>query len=361
MSDGIILAVDGGNSKTDLALLTTAGEVLSLRRGPLSSPHHLGLDGALEVLERLLEDAAHEAGIVPNGEPVAEIGALLLAGADLPEEEEELQRRVDARHWARTTLVGNDTFAVLRGGTDAGIGVGVVCGAGINATGVTADGRTVRFPALGSITGDWGGGYDLGMSALAAAARSEDRRGPKTALEELVPGHFGLTSAQALGEAIHKGQIAVDRMMELSPLVLRASDTDEVAREIVQHLADEVVAMVRACLVRLDVMDEPVQVALGGGVLQSRTALLLGSIEEQLLALNPKLDIRVTDSRPIVGAALTALDRLGGDDAAHERLRRELGEAAERVGKTELPVRTLGITVDGGIHGKATSGRSTNG
>jgi N-acetylglucosamine kinase-like BadF-type ATPase len=199
------------------------------------------------------------------------------------------------------------------------------------------------------------------MSALAAAARSEDRRGPKTTLEELVPGHFGLTSAQALGEAIHKGQIAVDRMMELSPLVLRASDTDEVAREIVQHLADEVVAMVRACLVRLDLLDEPVQVALGGGVLQSRTALLLGSIEEQLLALNPKLDIRVTDSRPIVGAALTALDRLGGDDAAHERLRRELGEAAERVGKTELPVRTLGITVDGGIHGKATSGRSTNG
>jgi N-acetylglucosamine kinase-like BadF-type ATPase len=361
VSDGIILAVDGGNSKTDLALLTREGAVLALKRGPLSSPHHLGLDGALEVLEHLLEDAAREAGLVLDGDPVAEVGALLLAGADLPEEEEELQRRVESRRWARETVVGNDTFAVLRAGTDAGIGVGVVCGAGINATGVRADGTTVRFPALGSITGDWGGGYDLGMSALGAAARSEDRRGPKTALEQLVPQHFGIATVQGVGEAIHKGQVAVDRVMELAPIVLEVGPTDEVARGFVLQLADEVVAFVQACLVRLELLDEPVQVALGGGVLQSRTPLLLGRIEAELLALNPKLDIRVTDSRPIVGAALTALDRLGGDDAAHERLRRELGEAANRVEKTELPFASVGISVNGGIHSNAASGRTTNG
>jgi hypothetical protein len=96
-------------------------------------------------------------------------------------------------------------------------------------------------------------------------------------------------------------------------------------------------------------------------VLQSRTPLLLGSIEEQLLALNGKLEIRVTDSRPIVGAALTALDTLGGDEAAHERLRRELGAAAERVEKTQIPFASIGISVNGGVHGRASSGRSDNG
>jgi N-acetylglucosamine kinase-like BadF-type ATPase len=361
VSDGILLAVDGGNSKTDLALLTSAGEVLALVRGPLSSPHHLGLDGAIGVLEHLLADAARDAGITLNGTPVAEVGALLLAGADLPEEEAELERRIEQRAWATTTLVGNDTMAVLRAGTDIGVGVGVVCGAGINAIGLAADGRTVRFPALGQITGDWGGGYDLGLSSLSAAARSEDRRGPRTVLEQLVPQHFGLATPQAVGEAIHGGRINVQRLMELAPMVLEVSSSDPVAAEIVVRLADEVVAMVRAVLLRLELMDEPVQVALGGGILRSRTPLLLETIERDLLALDPQLEIHVTTSRPIVGAALYALDRLGGGPEAQARLRRELDAAAEKVELTAVPLSAIGITVNGGVHGRASSGRNDNG
>ena len=102
----------------------------------------------------------------------------MLAGVDFPSEERELREAVEARGWAERTLVGNDTFAVLRAGTERGWGVAVVCGAGINCVGVAPDGRHVRFPALGQITGDWGGGYDVGMAALVAAARSEDGRGP---------------------------------------------------------------------------------------------------------------------------------------------------------------------------------------
>ena len=49
MSGAAVLAVDGGNSKTDLALVEADGSVLALVRGPLSSPHHLGIDGALAV------------------------------------------------------------------------------------------------------------------------------------------------------------------------------------------------------------------------------------------------------------------------------------------------------------------------
>jgi N-acetylglucosamine kinase-like BadF-type ATPase len=218
----------------------------------------------------------------------------------------------------------------------------------------------VRFLALGTITGDWGGGYDLGLAALAAAARSEDRRGPRTVLEQLVPQHFGLTTPQAVGEAIHGGRISVQRMMELSPLVLELGPDDDVARGIVLKLADEVVAMVRAVLLRLDLLAEPVQVALGGGVLQSRTPLLLGTIERELLALNPQVDIRVTNSRPIVGAALVALDTLGGGADAQARLRRELDAAAEKVEMTEVPISSVGITVNGGVHGRASSGRSDN-
>src|ERR671937_837529 len=63
MSAPLVLAVDGGNSKTDLALVRADGEALALVRGPQSSPHHLGVDGCVRVLEQLLADALREAGL----------------------------------------------------------------------------------------------------------------------------------------------------------------------------------------------------------------------------------------------------------------------------------------------------------
>ena len=208
MSEPLAIAVDGGNSKTDLALVRGDGEVLSLVRGPLSSPHHLGLDGALEVLDHLLDQAAREA-MLPARSPLAEIAALHVAGLDFPAEERRFADAVTALGWAERLLVGNDTFALLRAGSERGWGVAVVCGAGINCVGVAPDGRHARFPALGTITGDWGGGHDLGLAAVAAAARSEDGRGPRTSLEQAVPAHYGLATPTELAEALHSGRIAM--------------------------------------------------------------------------------------------------------------------------------------------------------
>ena len=80
----VLIAVDGGASKTDLALLTGDGELLSLARGPLSSPHYLGLDGSLNVLEKLLDQASDEAKLARGTGPVADLAELLMAGVDFP-------------------------------------------------------------------------------------------------------------------------------------------------------------------------------------------------------------------------------------------------------------------------------------
>ena len=90
-----------------------------------------------------------------------ELVSAYLAGADLPEEEAVLHDRLSAAGWARRITVGNDTLALLRCGAPERWGVAVVCGAGINAIGVAPDGRIARFPALGELTGDWGGGDGL--------------------------------------------------------------------------------------------------------------------------------------------------------------------------------------------------------
>ena len=329
MTDAIVLAVDGGNSKTDLALVRADGALLARARGPLSSPHHVGVDGCIDVLERLLGKALAAAGIANGKGPVAKVGTYLMAGVDFPNEEEELRAVLDARGWAESTTVGNDTFAVLRAGTARGWGVAVVCGSGINCVGVAPDGRHARFPALGAITGDWGGGYDVGMAALSAAARSEDGRGPKTSLERDVPAHFGYSTPLELAEAIHQRQVSTSRVIELAPLVLSSSEHDDVAAGIVDRLAAEVVALAGAALARLDLTREPVEVLLGGGLLQAGNGRLIAAIEDGLGAVGPALAIRPTQSRPIVGAALLALDELGASTEAQERVRAEFAAAEE--------------------------------
>jgi N-acetylglucosamine kinase-like BadF-type ATPase len=317
----VVFAVDGGNSKTDLALVRSDGAVLSLVRGPLSSPHHLGLEGSLEVLRELWERAVAEAQLAQVNGPIAAVGRLCMAGVDFPAEEEVLQERIAALGWARRTSVANDTYAVLWAGTDHGWGVGVVCGAGINCVAVAPDGRQVRFPALGEITGDWGGGNDVGMAALSAAARSEDGRGPKTTLEATVPAHFGLTTPLEVAEAMHLEKIARRRVVELPPLVFAEAEHDLVAAGIVERLTLEIVALVRASLTRLDMTQEHVQVALGGGLARNMS---LDAMREQLREIGPHIEVRLTQAPPVLGAALSALDEVGAGADAQARVRKEL-------------------------------------
>jgi N-acetylglucosamine kinase-like BadF-type ATPase len=329
----VVLAVDGGNFKTDLALVRADGAALALVRGPQSSPHHLGVDGCVRVLEELLATAVRAAGL-PNGDgPVADVAQLLLAGVDFPSEEEEVLAAVSDRRLATRVSVGNDTYAVLRAGTERGWGVAIVCGSGINCLGVAPDGRQTRFPALGEITGDWGGGYDVGLAGVFAAARSEDGRGPRTSLEHAVPAHFGLGSPTELAEAIHRGRIAMRRITEVAPVVVAESRSDAVAGSIMDRLADEIAALVRVALVRLSLTEEPAEVLLGGGLIDATDGALVDAVARRTAELAPAATVTSTSSPPIVGAALLGLDELGADVAARERLRFELGARFAGIGR----------------------------
>jgi N-acetylglucosamine kinase-like BadF-type ATPase len=337
----VVLAVDGGGYKTDLALVSGDGSLLAFVRGPHSSPHQIGLDGCLELLEQLIGGARGSAGMDAGDDPAADVCHVMMAGVDFPREQEELQAAVTARGWAARATVANDTFAILRAGTDRGWGVALVCGAGMNCVGVGPDGRHVRYPALGAITGDWGGGYDVGLAGLSAAARSADGRGPTTALETIVPGHFGLSTPMEVAEAIHLDGLDRQRIGELAPVVLTAAKDDDVAAGIAERLMSEVTAFLRVTLERLDVTGEPVEVVLGGGLLQGDGAWLVGSIAERLTPIAPEASVSLVDAPPVVGAALLGLDDLGAPADAKDRARHELTSAVAREHRAPQPSETV--------------------
>jgi N-acetylglucosamine kinase-like BadF-type ATPase len=323
-----VLAIDGGNFKTDLALLDPSGALLSVVRGGGSSAHHIGLEGSVAVLESLLDRAVESAGLGSLQRPFAATAHVLLAGADLPEERATLHERIGRLGWSEQLVVDNDTVALLRAGTDRGWGVAIVCGAGINCLGRAPDGREARFLALGEISGDWGGGADVGLAALAAAARSADGRGPRTVLESSVPGHFGLSAPIDVSRALHLQQIAPARLVELAPVVLAASEArDAVAVGIVGRLADEVIALACADLRRLQLTAADPDVALGGGLLRAVSPSVVETIAEGVHQVAPQAHVLLSPSEPIVGAALLGLDAVAADPAATGRARAELDAA----------------------------------
>jgi N-acetylglucosamine kinase-like BadF-type ATPase len=285
----------------------------------------------MEALEELVAAACQDAGLPATGRPLAEVGVWCLAGLDFPADDQALGPAVAGRRWAREALLHNDVFAVRRAGSDRTWGVGVVVGAGMNCVGVAPDGREVRFPAIGELSGDWGGGNDIGVAAVGAALRGEDGRGQPTSLTRLVPGWFGQGSALALVEALFLGRIDRRRVLELVPLVFAEAEAgDPVADGIVARQVAEVVAMAGAAIGRLGLAGLDVDVVCGGGLFHREAPAFLERIRAGIVRIAPAARLTQVTTPPVVGAALLGLDRLGAASGAAERLRTTLTH--ERLG-----------------------------
>src|SRR5437773_4987272 len=323
--DKTVLAVDGGASKADLALVDVKGNLLAAMRRRGRYHFGLGYNGSLHTLTDAIKAIARRGG-VDSSRAVAALGVFCLAGADIPIEGRRIAAELEGQRWTRKTIVRNDTFAVLRAGTDRKWGVAVVCGTGLNCSGVGPDGRVVRFPSFGELSGDraHGGGW-LGRSALGVSIRARDGRGPRTILERLAPAHFGMSSPTAVMEAVYLGKLDEGRLRELAPVVFAgASHGDAVARALIDELADEVVATANAAIRRLRVTTRDVEVILGGGVFRSNDEDLFRRVQEGIADVAPKAVIRRLEAPPVLGAALIGIDAVRATREAKARLRASL-------------------------------------
>jgi len=326
-----VIAVDGGNSKVDLALVAPDGGLLAAVRGPeITHQAQQGLAGAVAAFRTALAAALAQAGLPnPTSGPLAQVAVLAVAGADTARDVRRLRRAFGRLNLAERLIIVTDAWGALRAGTDDGVGAVVICGSGSNMLAVGPGGRVASYPALGEIAGDWGGGGSLGPAALSAAIRGRDGRGPRTSLERLVPRQLGLARPIDVTYALYRGRLTHAAIRELAPLVFEAAGAgDAVARFIVDQQADEIVAMAVAALRRARALRAPVPVILAGGVFRTSDAAFHERIRAGLAAAAPRAEIRRLSAPPVVGAALLGLDALGRAGPAAERLRASLVEDA---------------------------------
>ena len=123
----VVLAVDGGGSKTDVVAIALDGSLVGHARGPGSNPQTRGW----ELAGPILDDVRGRVVSALDGARIRTTH-VYLAGLDLPD---ELTAATAAlRHWdvdgGAPDVLDNDLFALLRAGTLSPDAAAVVCGTG---------------------------------------------------------------------------------------------------------------------------------------------------------------------------------------------------------------------------------------
>lgn len=326
---GYVLGVDGGNSKTLAVVGDDRGEILGVARAGGSNHQGPGLDAAMRNVRLAVETALAGAGL--DGEDV-DAAYYALAGADLAEDFDLLLPALHKLGYGRQIGLNNDSAASLRSGAENPNAVVVGWGSGTNGMGRNAAGQEIRLPALGDISGDWGGGDELAREAVWLVARAHDGRGQPTMLTEMLLSALGAPDVDEMIRMLYFGTIDRSSLRRLPPLVFRAANAgDAVAGDLIDRAAEEVVTTAVALLRRLRLLEGPADVVLGGSVFRAEGTLLIDLVTDRLRRRAPLARVVLPDIEPVVGAYFCALDMAGKvvDGEVRARARQSYARAVE--------------------------------
>ncbi len=305
MTAQICVGVEGGGTHTTALVIGIDGSPLARRVGTAGLVKSPDPEAHVADIETLVRRIVQEVGATP---PVAAL-CCALAGAGREPARTEVEHALARTRLARHVRVITDAEAALQDAFDDGPGVLLVSGTGSIAWGRDAEGRAERVGGWGMLLGDEGSGYAMGLAALRAVVRAADGRDPPTALTNPVLSRTGLPQPPDLiawADSATKAQIA-----GLAPLVMAASNKDEVAAAIISEAAHALVNHLSALLRRLAPWHDPPRVALAGGTLVPGRAFR-AVVERFINEREPSCVILSADIDGARGAAAIAR-RLAGE------------------------------------------------
>jgi N-acetylglucosamine kinase-like BadF-type ATPase len=289
----LLLAVDGGGTKTQAVVADLEGKVLARGLAPSSTVHNVGFEQSCQALTTAIEGAlvnvlgpqARQEGRVWRSARIA-AACFGLAGIDSPEDEADVSRWVREQAITPRFAVINDSELILAAGTPEGWGVALVGGTGSVCLGRTREGRTIRVGGWGPILGDEGSGYQIAISALHRVTQTADGRADAKALLEAVLRHWSLREAGALIRHVHADTMSPSDIAGLASVVLDlATRGDAHAKVIVEGAASDLARHVQSVVKKMGVAKPPL--ALAGGLLRaSLRQAVLARVSEEVGAVN---------------------------------------------------------------------------
>ncbi len=309
----LILAIDGGGTKTDLVLANDQGRILAKVKTGQGNIHNDSPASITREFSRGIQQLYRKAKIARTRKLSAL--AVGLAGIDSTADA-EVAKRIIVRACkgilppASKQAIVNDTIIGYWSGTDAKTGMCLIGGTGSNCYGRTASGKEAWAGGLGHILADEGGGYYQGMRALQAAAKSYDGRGPKTMLEKMIVKHYGVSSIRDLMRIVYQPAYGKTQIGELGYLVEEAAiKGDKVALQIANDSADELARLAVTVGKKLKFEQIAFDFVLIGGVIQ-KDPVVQRRFKRQVKKQFPNVRFIIPEQKPVMGAVRLALSLL---------------------------------------------------
>lgn len=315
MSDDVVVGVDGGGTRTRVAVAGVSGRVLGIAERGGASTEFNDAETARRNLREGVRTALADAERSPGDVAALTAG---IGGLGTPQDYAETERFLDIDALACEAHVVDDAVGAHLGAFCGDPGVVAICGTGSLVFGITADGdRVSNYDCLHYARA---GAHNLGERALHALLAGEAPA--DWALAERLLDRWDCGSVADLRAAVRDE----DRFTNASsgnpfdraapPITAAAADGDPFARAICDDAIAEILTGVR--LVG-GFLDAPVAVAPAGSVL--RGEYMTAELRRQAADIT---DYRVVEPAmsPVAGAVFDAIDRVtGADDAVVERLR----------------------------------------
>ena len=172
------IGIDGGGSKTEFVLFSSAGEIVNRVVLGASNPNIIGLQESIAILrngiDMLLSSGVEIRGIYAG-----------IAGASLAANGEALRHFLRENYADVKTDCQSDIGNVIFSATEKETCIAVIMGTGSSVFAKTKEGN-YRVGGWGYLLDEGGSGYDIGRDALRAVLASEDGFGRPTALARLV-------------------------------------------------------------------------------------------------------------------------------------------------------------------------------
>lgn len=304
----IILAIDGGGSRTRCLAMNSAGEVLGVGESGASNHLLVELATVRESLRHAVQTALSNSG--HSASDVACVSAGLAGvdydGAGAGEMEDAF------RELGLDEVVVNGDMVIAHAGALAGEpGVLALAGTGSSILGVGPDGKRVKVGGWGPIFGDEGSAYGIAQNCLRAAACSFDGRAGDTALLDGMAEALGIRDFRQSVNCIYVESMESREIAALCRTAYEIAEAgDAAAIGIFRRAGEELAESSAAAARRLGLKGSEARFSYQGSVLESCT-IVREQFAESLKRYFDEAVLIAPRYKPVIGAFLIGCSALG--------------------------------------------------
>lgn len=302
----LFLGVDGGGTKTHIALMNAAGIVTCEGFAGPANPLRVGVETAVGNIVKALNEACDNGGESRGDIIAATLGLAGVRRADLRQRvRDSFIKQVDVK---RTDVI-TDAEIALYGTTLGKPGLVVIAGTGSICLGKNAAGKIAISGGWGPLAGDEGGGVGIAQKALHSVAKASDGRGAPTELSSRASEYFRASGPENLIVAIYSPQVDNSRIAGFARLVVEAAlDGDEIAVEILEDAGHELGLAACAVIEKLKLANAKVPIGCVGSVFNAGK-ILTDPMLKTIHACAEKAFLTKPAMPPAHAAALMALNQ----------------------------------------------------